>query len=123
MGRNQRDASIRDQQKDQRNNKRDDDRQAGNFRQDKRVVILIDRTGPGDPRAGLSLAMVTRLPVTATVEMETAGDWCFEFSKTCRTHDGSDQPDADEQTGDKHHRLRSPARRSSHVHGTRHVGH
>lgn len=82
MGGNQRDASTRDQQKDQWHEKRDDDRQAGNLRQHKCRFVFVDGAGPDDPGVGLSLAMVTGLPVTATMEMETADGWCFEFRKT-----------------------------------------
>lgn len=123
MGRNHEERSIGDEKQDHRHEDRHHDRGARNLRQHKGRVILGNLAGPGNQRVELGATMMASVMVCARMQIKRPDRRLLEFIEAGRANNPGNQPDADEQAGNKHDRLRRSARRSHTLYRTKHVIH
>lgn len=112
MGRNQEKSSIGHEEQHYGHKDRHHYRQAGNVRQHKGRVILGNVAGPGHQRTELGTTMMAGVMVSARMKIKRPDRRLLEFIEAGRANNPGNQPDADEQAGHKHDRLRRSARRS-----------
>lgn len=123
MGGNQRDASTRDQQKDQWHEKRDDDRQAGNLRQHKCRFVFVDGASPDNPGAGGGQTVVAPITIPAGMQVEGSGFRLLPVGEAGRTDHRCREANPDEQAGDQRKQTRDLPGSTTGMHGAEHLRH
>ena len=123
MGRDRKQGAICNRQQDQRLEEGHHDRQARDIRQDECGFVLHDGTGPLNQRIRFRLPVVTRLPVTAAVEVKATALRLFKIEVAGVADKPAHQADTDQEAGHDDEQAGDPAGSSREVHDAEQIVH